>query len=755
MQEYLIVKGANENNLNNVNIKIPKNKIVAFVGASGSGKSSLVFDTIASESKRQLNETFSWWIRNKMEKIEPANVESIENLSMAIIVDQKQISGGIRSTVGTITDVDPLIRLLFSRAGEPSAGGAHDYSFNTIDGMCKDCKGLGKKIIVDIDKMLDKNKSLNENAIQFRPFAVGWQGNLYKKAKIFDPDKPLNKWTEDEMNALLYGDGGDKQKFNPNALKVRVIDDLPPMSYEGLIDRFYRLYVYKDADSLSSKAHDRVLNFIKEITCPTCKGNRLNQKALATRINGYGISDYWQMEIRDLIKVLGDVNHYMGAPIAKKAISYLQRIVDIGLGYLNLARTTNTLSGGESQRVKIVRYLSNSLVNLLYIFDEPSAGLHSHDVAQLNKLLIDLRDKGNTVLVVEHDKDVISIADEVVEMGVGSGVNGGNIVFQGSYKEIKKSNTLTGQYLNKTVPIKTNCRKPKGFFEIRNSSLNNLKNINIDIPKGVMTTITGVAGSGKSSLRDIFIEKEPQSIVIDQGALSVNSRSNPATYIGIMDDIRNLFAKENNVSAGLFSFNSDGACPICKGRGEITPDMAWMEPISVICDKCNGSRYNDKALSYKLRGKNIVEVLRQTVNQSIDFFKEQKILQKLKALEKVGVGYITLGQSTDTLSGGECQRVKLASHLHKTGNIYVIDEPTTGLHPSDVNKLLLLLNDIVDSGNTALLIEHNRDVIRQSDWIIDIGPGGGKDGGKIIFEGEPNEIKKYKDKSRTGEYIDK
>lgn len=742
--DYILIKGASENNLQQVSLRIPKNKIVVFAGLSGSGKSSIVFDTVAIESKRQLNETFPWFIRNRLPKYEPPLAEAIENLSMALIVDQKPISGNSRSTVGTISDIHPLIRLLFSRCGVPSAGASANYSFNNPEGMCQHCGGLGRQVMIDVDKLLDKTKSINGGAIRFPPFTGSWQMQLVTNSGLFDLDKPLNQFSDTEMDLLLHN--------HNTSVQIAKDKNGPMVKFEGLLERFKRIYIYRDINTLSKNTKAAVLKIIKEGECPFCHGDRLNEAALKTQVCGYNIAEMCNLEIPDLIQVLQQVEHPMGTPIAQRAIVSLQRIIDIGLGYLSLSRTTESLSGGESQRLKMVKYLSGSLIGLTYIFDEPSIGLHPSDVERLNNLLIGLRDKGNTVLVVEHDKNVISIADEVIEMGPGAGIQGGTVVFQGSYAQLLRADTLTGTYLRHTVPLNSQPRTANQFLPVHNAELHNLKHLNLEIPVGILTAISGVAGSGKSSLCEVFMTQHPKAVKVDQSAIGTNSRSTPASYIGIMDEIRNLFATANQVSAGLFSFNSSGACPVCKGKGEIVPDMAFMDPVATTCEACGGKRYNEQALSYRLHGKNILEVLELTVNQAVEFFAQEKFVHKLQALQQVGMGYLSLGQPTSSLSGGECQRVKLASELHKTGSIYIMDEPTTGLHMADIAKLMQLLNGLVDRGNTVIVIEHNLDIIKQADWVIDLGPGGGKHGGEILFSGTPQQLLQCQ-RSLTAQYL--
>ena len=751
-KDYILIKGAKENNLKNITLEIPKNEIVVFTGVSGSGKSSVVFDIIAVESQRQLNETFSNYIRNRLPKYERPNVASIENLSPAIIVDQKPVGGNIRSVVGTAADIQPLIRLLFSRIGNPIAGTSDHYSFNTLSGMCPHCQGLGKVMVLDQSKLFDINKSLNNGAILFPPFRTGtWHWQKYANSGLFDNDKLLKKFTPDEMNRFLYGK-------DINGMKVDIsfdqnLSNFHRQDYEGIIDRFNRIYLNRNSNETSERMNAMVAKFVTQDVCPTCHGARLNKKALESKINGYNIIDYSDMEITDLIPILSEIKHPLGTSLAKAIINHLERLKGVGLGYLSLNRQTSTLSGGESQRLKMVKNLGNSLTGMTYIFDEPSVGLHPRDTHLIQEMFVALRDKGNTVLIVEHDRDIIHQADTVIDMGAGAGENGGDVVYQGDVAGLYNANTITGKWLQKFIELKENPRKPTSKLYIKNANLHNLKNVSVSIPMGVLTSITGVAGSGKSSLiSGVFVEQYPDTIVVDQKVIATSIRSTPATYLGIMDDIRKLMAEANGVKSALFSFNSEGACPTCGGRGTITTDMAFMDTVTTICETCNGKRYDPRVLKYKFQGKSITDILNLTIKQALDFFKTKKFLPKIESLSNVGLGYLTLGQSLDTLSGGELQRIKLADELKKKGNVYVMDEPTTGLHMADINVLMELLDKLVDNGNTVIVIEHNLDVIKRSDWIIDIGPDGGSKGGEIVFEGTPKELL-VSQKSITAEFL--
>lgn len=752
MDPYIKIRSARLNNLKNVSLSIPKNKIVVFTGVSGSGKSSIVFDTIAVESQRQLNDTFSSYIRNRLPKYERPNVESIENLSPAIIIDQKRMGGNSRSIVGTITDIQPMLRLLFSRVGQPSAGSSNHYSFNDPAGMCPHCSGLGRAVALNFNSFIDMNESLNSGAILFPPFRTGtWHWQKYATSGFFNNDKPLKDYTPEELDLLFYAKGIEHYKTNDTARKD--IPSLHRLDYEGLINRFNRIYLNRDLSGMSQRTNELVMKFVSEQVCPVCNGKRLNQDALNSRIGEYNISELSDMEISDLIPVLDKIDHPLGIPVVKALKEHLQRIVDIGLGYLHLSRETATLSGGESQRLKMVKHLGSSLTGMVYIFDEPSVGLHPRDIRLLNNLFVSLRDKGNTVIVVEHDRDIMRVADWIIDMGPLAGEGGGKVVYEGTYKKLFEADTLTGRMLRNFIPVKQKVKQPAGYIPIKNAALHNLKNITVDIPRGVLTCVTGVAGSGKSTLiAEVFVAQHPEAIIVDQSAIKGTTRSNPATYLGILDDIRKMFADENHVAGSLFSFNSAGACPACNGKGVITADMAFMDTVTTVCETCCGKRYNPDVLQYKLHGKTIIEVLELTIKQALNFFANEKFVSKLRSLYDVGLGYLTLGQSMDTLSGGERQRVKLADELHKKGNIYVMDEPTTGLHMADISKLMQLLNRLVDNGNTVIVIEHNLDVIKQADWIIDMGPDGGKRGGEILFEGRSDELMNIS-ASFTGKYL--
>ena len=739
-RQFIEVHGARENNLKDISLNIPKQKITVFTGVSGSGKSSLVFDTIAAEAQRQLNETFTAFVQGFLPHYSQPDVDRIEHLNAPIIINQKRVGGGSRSTAGTYTDIAVLLRLLFSRVGQPYAGPAYAFSFNTPQGMCPECEGIGKTVQLDLEKLLDRRLSLNGGAILHPDFKVGnllWK--TFTLSELFDNDKPIKDYTDEELRALLYG-AESKVSFGY-------------LSYEGLIERFTRSYLKKDAGAMSDRNRAIFEQFTTTQTCPLCQGGRLNQAALDCRINGRNIAELSDLEATNLLTFLEDFTDPVAVKVAARLTERLQHLVDIGLGYLSLGRETATLSGGESQRVKMIRHLGNSLTDMLYILDEPSVGLHARDVARLNSLLQKLRDKGNTVLVVEHDPDVMSIADHVVDIGPKAGVHGGEVVFEGSYEALKHADTLTGQFLNRHLPIKQKVRQPTGQMTIKNANLHNLKNVTVNIPTGVLTVVTGVAGSGKSTLiNDVFLTQYPDAIVIDQARVTANSRSAPATYTGIMDDIRQAFAKANQVSASLFSFNSAGSCPNCNGLGVVYTDLAFMEGIAAPCEICEGKRFKAEVLAYHLRGKTISDVLDMTVEEALTFFSEKKIKAVLQSMNDVGLGYLKLGQPLSTVSGGEGQRLKLATELHKQGSVYVLDEPTTGLHLSDIGLLMGIIDRLVDTRNTVILIEHHLDVIRQADWIIDLGPEGGSAGGEVLFEGPPQDLKNC-ERSITARFI--
>ena len=686
------------------------------------------------------------FVRNFLPKYGQPDADSIENLSMSIVVDQKRMGGGSHSTVGTITDINTLLRLLFSRLGKPHVGSANLFGFNDPKGMCPDYNGLGRKLDVDLNKLLDTSKSLNEGAILFSEYAVnGWYWGQIISTGLFDPDKKLSKYTKKEIDDLLHSE--------PIKIKTKVGAKDFNMTYEGIVTRFTNKYIKRDLKTMSARTQKQVEPYMTMGPCHLCNGARLSQAALKSKINGYNIADLTAMEIPELIKVVKTFKEPAAQSIVKGLIERLEHLVDIGLEYLSLSRETDTLSGGESQRVKVVKHLGSSLTDVIYIFDEPSVGLHPRDVHRMNELLQRLRDKGNTVIVVEHDPDVIKAADHIVDVGPKAGTHGGKIVYEGSFANLLKTNTLTGKFMNQKVPLKDEFRKATGKLPIKNAKVNNLQNVSVDIPTGILTVVTGVAGSGKSSLiNEVFLAQHADAVVIDQSAVGANSRSNPATYTGILDDVRKAFAAANKVQASLFSFNSKGACENCQGLGVIYTDLAFLSEAKTPCEVCEGRRFKDEVLKYKLNGKNISEVLAMKVEEALEYFQIPEVTKKLQAMSDVGLDYLSLGQPLSTLSGGECQRIKLASELHKKGSVYIMDEPTTGLHMSDIGHLMEVINRLVDTGNTVVIIEHNLHVIKNADWIIDMGPEGGSKGGTIIFEGTPKQLVSAK-RSITSEYL--
>lgn len=726
------IVNANVNNLKNITVEIPKKKITVFTGVSGSGKSSLCIDTIAAESRRELNKTFPSFVQQYLPKYGRPNVERIDNLPVTIILEQKKPSANSRSTVGTYTDIHSLLRLLFSRVGEPFVGYSDVFSFNHPSGQCEKCDGLGEITELDIHKLVDFDKCLNdEGVINFPAFTTGaWRWKRYAYSGLFDLDKKIKDYTKEELELFLYS--------------PQIKLDNPPSNwpktakYEGIYPRMYRSII----NQKEGKRHKKILDkMVTTMTCPKCKGTRYNEKIRSCKINGLNIADTSSMSIPNALEFVSKIQHPLAKDLKDELYKRLLAMKNIGLGYISLDRGIGTLSGGEAQRMKIAKYINSALADMVYVLDEPSVGLHPHDINLLKDSLKMLRDKGNTILIVEHNRDIISLADHIVDLGPSGGSNGGKIMFEGSYRKLYESENLTGRLLRKKTPIKSSLRTPSGWLKIKNANLHNLKNINVNLPKGILTVIAGVAGSGKSSLMEFFEKEYNKNIIpIHQKSIGSNSRSTPATYLDIMDSIREIYAKENKVSKKLFSFNSKGACPACKGKGIIVSDMGFMDSIETVCDTCGGKRYSKEVLKYLYRDKNISEVMDMTVDESVDFFKEVDFTKKLKALQKTGLGYLRLNQSMSTLSGGEMQRVKLASNLNKKGSIFIIDEPTDGLHIKDVKKLINLFDSLIEKGNTLFVIEHNLDIIKNSDYIIELGPGGGSSGGKILFTGTPYEM---------------
>lgn len=739
----IIIRGLHHNNLKNVTLDIPKEKIVVFTGVSGSGKSSIVFDTIAAESQRQMNETYTAFIRGRLPKYEKPKVDRIENLSASVIIDQSRLGGNARSTVGTISDLYALIRLLFSRIGTPYVGPASSFSFNNPSGMCRECSGLGNIMEIDITQVLDEEKSLRTDMIDLPAFHPGtWYWKQYCESGLFNVDKKWKDYSEQERNLLLYGayEQGEKRIHK----KV-----------EGIYNHFSRLLLKRDISKSSDTSLKRLERLIQPRICPVCRGKRLHAAALQCKVDGYTIDELCDMEFIQLMDVLKEIKDSRVQTILETLLASLQRMVDIGLPYLSLNRESASLSGGEAQRLKLVRYMGSSLTGLLYIFDEPSTGMHPSDVYRMNRLLENLRDKGNSVIVVEHDKDVIEIADEIIDVGPHAGKHGGEILFQGTYEELLKADTPTGKALRTQTPMKQNPRIPKEFLPIRDAHLHNLKHVSVDIPLQVLTVVSGVAGSGKSTLiRDIFVRQYADRVImVDQSPVTATGRSTPATFLGFFDEIRKVIAQEHDVEASLFSFNSKGACPKCQGRGVVTTELVFMDPVTTICEDCGGKRYSEEALSYRYHELNIHEIMELSVEDALTFFQEHKKITKgLQQLQEVGLSYLSLGQPLSTLSGGERQRVKLAKNLRGKGNIYVLDEPTTGLHASDVDNIMKLLEGFVERGNTVVVIEHNIDVMKQADYIIDIGPSGGSAGGEVVFCGTPADMIEHSD-TITARYL--
>ncbi|WP_075527660.1 ATP-binding cassette domain-containing protein [Sporosarcina ureilytica] len=734
--DEIILRGLKENNLKNIDINIPKEKIIVFTGLSGSGKSSVVFDTLATESRRQMTMNYPHYVRNQMPRYERPHADLMQNLSPVVVVEQRQVGGNSRSTVGTYMDIHPLIRLLFSRIGTPPIASATDFSSQSSFGKCPACSGFGKVIAPDLNKMVDVDKSLRAYAVKFKPLSPsGWQGRWMMTGGLFDPDKPIKDYSEEKRHLLLYGPPEGESVFAPFHTKNGPQDH----EWDGLLPRFTRLYINRDISKLKQVSQEDVLAVSTQSDCQNCLGSGLSPEVLACRINGFNIAEYDQLELTEFLEELNRIHDPLGASIAQQAIAPIQQLVELGLGYLSLSRKMGTLSGGEAQRVKIARHLGSSLNNITYIFDEPSAGLHPEEVDRLIQLLKSIKEYHNTVIVIEHDLSVIKAADEIIEMGPGAGVSGGEIVYQGKLEGLDNSKAATR--VNQQLTINKRPRDRKSYFTIKRACHNNLKNISVKIPQHALVSICGVSGSGKSSLMmEAFPENYPETILVGQGSIGISSRSTIATYMGIMDDIRAILAKETGQPAGLFTFNSLGACPMCKGKGVTTPDVAFADPVTVLCEACHGMRYSDEALLYRYQDKNIAEILGLTIDEAINYFKVPRILNRVNTLLDVGLGYLTLGQTTSSLSGGEVQRLKLASHLQKKGQIYLLDEPSLGLHKKDNGKLLDVFQNLVNKGNSVIIIEHNLDFIAASDWVIELGPGGGKQGGQILFEGTPEEM---------------
>ncbi|MBD0418729.1 excinuclease ABC subunit UvrA [Streptomyces sp. TRM S81-3] len=759
--DLIRVHGARENNLKDVSVEIPKRRLTVFTGVSGSGKSSLVFDTIAAESQRLINETYSAFVQGFMPTLARPEVDVLDGLTTAIIVDQQRMGSDPRSTVGTATDTNAMLRILFSRLGEPHIGPPGAYSFNvasvsasggfTVDrgtektktekvdfsrtgGMCTRCEGRGTVTDIDLTQLYDDSKSLNEDPFTIPTYTGGgWVVRVIAESGFFDPDKPIREYTKKERHDFLYRE--------PTKVKINGVN----LTYEGLIPKLQKSMLSKDREAMQPHIRafvDRAVTFTK---CPACDGTRLSELARSSRIGKVNIADACAMEIRDLAEWVRGIEEPSVAPLLAALQHSLDSFVEIGLGYLSLDRASGTLSGGEAQRVKMIRHLGSSLTDVTYVFDEPTVGLHPHDIQRMNELLLRLRDKGNTVLVVEHKPEAIAIADHVVDLGPGAGTAGGMVCFEGTLEGLRASDTVTGRHLDDRAALKETVRKPTGALEIRGATANNLRDVDVDIPRGVLTVVTGVAGSGKSSLIHGSIPAAEGVVSIDQTAIRGSRRSNPATYTGLLDPIRKAFAKANGVKPALFSANSEGACPTCNGAGVIYTDLAMMAGVATTCEDCEGRRFQAAVLEYRLGGRDISEVLAMPVTEAVEFFgageartpAAHKILERLS---DVGLGYLSLGQPLTTLSGGERQRLKLATHMADKGGVYVLDEPTTGLHLADVEHLLGLLDRLVDAGKTVIVIEHHQAVMAHADWIIDLGPGAGHDGGRIVFEGTPADL---------------
>ncbi|GLF93351.1 excinuclease ABC subunit UvrA [Streptomyces yaizuensis] len=723
------VRGARANNLRGIDVDLPKRRLTVFTGVSGSGKSSLVFGTIAAESQRLINETYTAFVQSFLPNVGRPDVDGLHNLSAAIVVDQERMGANSRSTVGTATDAYTMLRTVFSRLGTPHVGTPGAFSFNAPEGMCPRCEGLGQISDIDVDQLVDRDKSLNEGAITVPGYAVdSWPWSIVVGAGFCDPDRKLADLTEREWADLL-----DKEP-----VKVRIGSS--NFTYEGLAARMRRTWLAKDREALQPHIRAFVDRAVVFTRCPACEGSRLGRAALSSRIGGVNIAECSAMQISDLAAFVRNLQEPSVAPLLEGLGRLLDSLVEIGLGYLSLDRSASTLSGGEAQRVKMVRHLGSSLTDVTYVFDEPTTGLHPHDVQRMNDLLLRLRDKGNTVLVVEHKPEVIAIADHVVDIGPGAGEAGGTVCYTGDVAGLRASGTLTGRHIGHRAALRERVRTPRGQLSIHHADLHNLQDVSVDIPLGVLTVVTGVAGSGKSSLIHGHLAGRAGVVVADQSPIRGSRRSNPATYTGLLGPIRTAFAKANGVKPALFSANSAGACPNCNGLGLVYTDLGMMAQVAAACEKCDGKRFMPEVLSYRLRGKDISEVLALSVAEAYDFFPGGQAHTVLGRLSDVGLGYLRLGQPLNTLSGGERQRLKLAIHMAEKSSTYILDEPTTGLHLADVDKLLALLDRLVDEGNTVVVIEHHQAVMAHADWLIDLGPGGGHDGGRVVFTGTPADL---------------
>jgi len=735
---------ATENNLKNVSLELPKKQITVFTGVSGSGKSSLCIDTIAGESRRELNETFPSFVQQYLPKYGRPQVEHIDNLPVTIIIDQKKPAANTRSTVGTYTDIYSLLRLLFSRVGKPFVGYSDSFSFNHPAGKCPRCDGLGQVTELDIHKLVDFDKCLNdEDVIHFPTFTTGaWRWKRYAYSGLFDLNKKIRDYNEEELQMFLY---------SPQIRLKNPPSNWPKSAkFEGMYPRMYRSIIQTKEGKRQQKVLDKMLS---TFLCPDCLGSRVNERVRSCLINGKNIAEVIDMAIPEAIEFVRAIEDPLAVDIRRELLKRLGALEEIGLGYLSLSRGTGTLSGGEAQRIKIAKYINSALTDMVYVLDEPSVGLHARDIERLKKSLYRLRDHGNTVMIVEHHREIIGMADHLVDMGPKAGSHGGEIMYQGDLAGLLASDTITGRMLRSETAFKERLRKPTGWYRVQDATLHNLKNVSVDLPKGVLAVIAGVAGSGKSSLMECFIEQCPDEVIfIGQKNIGINLRSTPATYLDIADPIRKLFGKANKQPVAMFSFNSKGGCPACKGRGVIVSEMAFMENIETECELCHGTRYSEAALQFTYRGKNIAEVFGMTVEEAETFFSEEAFAEQLRSLNRVGLGYLHLDQSMTTLSGGELQRVKLASQLYRKGEVFVLDEPSDGLHLDDIRKLLVLFNEMVDNGNTLYLIEHSLDVLKNADHVIEVGPGGGESGGAILYSGIPSELRAC-EASVTGKYL--
>jgi excinuclease UvrABC ATPase subunit len=769
--DLIRVLGARENNLKDVRVEIPKRRLTVFTGVSGSGKSSLVFDTIAAESQRLINETYSAFVQGFMPTLSRPDVDVLEGLTTALIVSQERIGSNPRSTVGTVTDASAMLRILFSRLGEPRLSAPRAFSFNipaisvtsalTVEmgegkveernfdmagGMCPRCEGMGSVTDIAPDQLYDASKSLADGAITVPGYHVGsYNHRIYATSGLLDPAKPIKDYSKKELDDFLHHE----------ATRVKVGDY--NTTYEGLLDRVRKSLLAKDVETLQPHVRAFVERAVTFMSCPDCGGTRLNEKARASRIGGVNIADACAMQISDLADWVRDLDAPSVAPLLAALVHSLDSFVTIGLGYLSLDRASGTLSGGEAQRVKMIRHLGSALTDVTYVFDEPTIGLHPHDIQRMNELLLLLRDKGNTVLVVEHKPEVIAIADHVVDLGPGAGVAGGSVCFEGTVAGLRAAGTLTGRHLDDGAGVKDRVRTRSGVLEVRGADKHNLKHVDVDLPLGVLTVVTGVTGSGKSSLIDGSVAGRPGVVTIDQGPIKGSRRSNPATYTGLLDPVRKAFAKANGVSAALFSSNSEGACPTCKGAGVVYTDLAIMAGIATTCEDCEGRRFQASVLEYRFGGRDISEVLAMSVTEAREFFGAGPARTRaadaiLGRLADVGLGYVALGQPLPTLSGGERQRLKLAVHMGADGGVYVLDEPTNGLHLADVRNLLVLLDRLVDAGRSVIVVEHHQAVMAHADWIVDLGPGAGHDGGRVVFEGTPAELVATR-ATLTGEHL--